>query len=965
MGRVDYDLARLTTRDFEHLTQALAIEVIGPGVEVFGDGRDGGREAVFEGLMRYPDPAPDGVWDGYGVLQAKFRQRPLSTELDTAWFLAETRSELRRWANPKSARARSGRIPEYLVLATNVVLSPVSESGGIDTVKRDIGDLIAKLKLPIKDFRVWHFDQIRGFLDGHPKIRQTYDGMITTGDVLAYMLRYMEAGGQADIAERAATYAIMQMEADRWVRLHQAGSGDNQQLPLADIAVDLLASVRSDGTGSREESVGVAAFVVRHGDRILRPQGGQAVQRVHTAVLGGPGQGKSTLSQVICQVYRVAFLAQSTAILSDEQRKLLLALKERFDQIGLPEPVQHRWPIRIDLAAYSDAIAGGEQVSILRFLATQINLYAPEVNANQLRGWLGRWPWLLVLDGLDEVASTAARDAVLTKLDQFYTEARQSNADLFVITTSRIHGYREEFNESSYSHLTLTPLNPDQALAYAGRLTAVRFAGDPENAKKVLDRLEEAAAQELTARLMRSPLQVTIMSILLERRERVPQERYRLFSAYYETIYSREVGKPGPVGKMLDAYRTTVDRIHYQAGLTLQAEAESVGEHAAVMPLEELARLTADVLRAAGHDDPGPTAALAGHLVTAVTQRLGLLTPPPRQDNALGFDVRSLQEYMAAQAIVRDQAADIASVLRTIAWSAHWRNTWLLAAGNVFHAQGRQRHSLITLLGELQSEDQLSMLLKPGSLMAADLLDDDVAAAQPKFRRLLVTLALQLLEVPPEPTIHQGLSRVLYDSMRADTGCRALVDQAIDRALLSTGVPAVTALALLSGWKDRKDATGIGNRARRLLDQARKSLPPTLLAAAEENFRWWPVGPTFTPGAESSVSLGHIVEPVLRADLDTVPQWLDQLRGDAHQVKLRTAANGSGVDVTVTVSDFDPVLRAEDPHVRGAMVHVAPRLPVEHWLAAAYLRSRLWAWAERRPSADALLAVVALDEEDS
>ena len=48
-GRVDYDLNRLGEREFEHLTQALALRVLGPGVEVFGDGPDGGREAAFEG----------------------------------------------------------------------------------------------------------------------------------------------------------------------------------------------------------------------------------------------------------------------------------------------------------------------------------------------------------------------------------------------------------------------------------------------------------------------------------------------------------------------------------------------------------------------------------------------------------------------------------------------------------------------------------------------------------------------------------------------------------------------------------------------------------------------------------------------------------------------------------------------------------------------------------------------------
>jgi hypothetical protein len=54
---MDYDLTRLGNREFEHLLQVLALKVPGPGVGVFGDGPDGGREAAFEGPMRFPEPA--------------------------------------------------------------------------------------------------------------------------------------------------------------------------------------------------------------------------------------------------------------------------------------------------------------------------------------------------------------------------------------------------------------------------------------------------------------------------------------------------------------------------------------------------------------------------------------------------------------------------------------------------------------------------------------------------------------------------------------------------------------------------------------------------------------------------------------------------------------------------------------------------------------------------------------------
>ena len=69
----DYNLSQLSSRSFEQLLQALAAKVLGPGIGIFGDGPDGGREATFHGKVPYPSVADS--WDGYGVLQVKFRQR--------------------------------------------------------------------------------------------------------------------------------------------------------------------------------------------------------------------------------------------------------------------------------------------------------------------------------------------------------------------------------------------------------------------------------------------------------------------------------------------------------------------------------------------------------------------------------------------------------------------------------------------------------------------------------------------------------------------------------------------------------------------------------------------------------------------------------------------------------------------------------------------------------------------------
>jgi hypothetical protein len=41
--------------------------------------------------MRFPEP--DQPWNGYGIVQAKFRQRPAGDGKDAAWVLRQLRAE--------------------------------------------------------------------------------------------------------------------------------------------------------------------------------------------------------------------------------------------------------------------------------------------------------------------------------------------------------------------------------------------------------------------------------------------------------------------------------------------------------------------------------------------------------------------------------------------------------------------------------------------------------------------------------------------------------------------------------------------------------------------------------------------------------------------------------------------------------------------------------------------------------
>src|ERR1700712_4134178 len=60
----DYDLTRLGSRAFEQLIVALCLSELGPGMQVFGDGPDGGREATFSGTVRWASTSLAGAAAG-------------------------------------------------------------------------------------------------------------------------------------------------------------------------------------------------------------------------------------------------------------------------------------------------------------------------------------------------------------------------------------------------------------------------------------------------------------------------------------------------------------------------------------------------------------------------------------------------------------------------------------------------------------------------------------------------------------------------------------------------------------------------------------------------------------------------------------------------------------------------------------------------------------------------------------
>ncbi len=527
-------------------------------------------------------------WTGYGVIQAKFLQRPLGTTHDGSWALEQLREELAQY------EAGKRRMPDYYIFATNASLSAVPQVGHRDAVEQLLLDFQERQRLA--GFDIWDLTKLSAFLNVHSGVRQSYDAWLTPGDVLRRVIERLP-DSPPNFEDFLVRLLSRELIADQHTKLEQSGYSGDDRVPLANVFVDLPISINS---GSPETTQMLIQELVRQGNDKLDPahlnsehDEGHRAGRV--VVIGGPGQGKTTVGQYLCQLYRAALLLDVPgARLDPDVRTIALKIEEHASEDETAPRGCRRFPVHIilnKLASYLAQAAEGE-ASVGHFLARQMsNRLNDTITPKAVMGWLATYPWLIILDGLDEVPASSNREQVLEAVRAFLIDVRSAEADLLLVATTRPQGYNSDFSAKRYQHQYLQQLTPLQALRYAKRLVGSRHGAGNERAQAILDRLDRATNQESTARLMRSPLQVTIMSLLLERAGQPPQEQWTLFDQYYSVIYSRELERDTPAARVLRDYRADIDAIHRQVGLALHVRAERAGGTESRLSSDEFRRI--------------------------------------------------------------------------------------------------------------------------------------------------------------------------------------------------------------------------------------------------------------------------------------------------------------------------------------------------------------------------------------
>lgn len=428
-------------------------------------------------------------------------------------------------------------------------------------------------------------------------------------------------------------------------------------------------------------------------------------------LVGGPGQGKSTLLQYICQFHRARLLGREAYKGHEQQLSTLTELQ--------------RVPIRLDLRKYASWAAectqrsGGtgkgkrkkkpkarnSEVAELRwptieeYIASEITIHSGgrEFSIQDLASLVSTQPVVVALDGLDEVANIKYRERVSSEIVDTQNRLETDAVNLVVLVTTRPGGTTSALWSSvKFPRLSLRRLTHGLRLQYLQRWAKVAQL-KPEAAEKLqrtfMDNQNVPHIQELAS----YPMQLAILLHLLHRRQLLPQQRTELYSEYLKTFLDRE--QSGDKEPLLAEERQVIEDIHAFIGWHIHTQSEE-GRTSGSIKRDVLTKLIHEHLQ---EREDGQK--LAEKLFTAFTTRVLCLVE--RDPGSFQFEVQSLREYFAALYIFDEADRDKRDeCLNALVTRPYWSNVCRFFVGNYSKGEVRgMRH----LLQELSKNKNLGL----------------------------------------------------------------------------------------------------------------------------------------------------------------------------------------------------------------------------------------------------------------
>jgi hypothetical protein len=734
-----YELSKLDTNSFEHIVNLIALRVLGGGHTGFGPGSDGGRDGYFEGDAPYPSLTER--WSGRWYIQSKFHKPHLSKD-PQKWLVGQIREELKEFEKSGTRRLW----PDNWIVATNIDPSGAPETGAFDQARKMVAEARPGLE---GHFHMWGGQKILGFLALHPKIADQYWRFLTPGSVLRQIYDTI-SDAQAGVEDVIRHLVVTQFKEQQFTKLEQAGSTADTRPGIHRLFTDLpflCSQHKVEGMGAKHLAQ-TAAQNHRIDDSLPDSPPWRSWRR-HPCrariwfIKGGPGQGKSTLSQYLSQIQRAALILSADGPrVTPEQRTVAKEIQDRATESDL-WPLAPRVPVYVELRDFAQWYGQREEDEtrvLLSYLAERLgaNLGQP-VHAGMLKRAFTAARWFFVFDGLDEVPSDV-KDAVAAQVTSFVDDLLVACAsDALTICTSRPQGYSGQFSTLDAAVVDLVNLSPDQALACAKPVLAIDRS--IEDSRKYLDILRVAIGSPSVREIMTTPLQAHIMAVVVRDGGKPPERKWQLFSNFYQVIKKREANRTLPDKNLAELLREgdkLLKALHNRLGFELHRRAETSQGAQTSLDRHELNTIIRETVSQLQDSDVDRTVTT---LMEATTERL-ILVNTPETGAPVRFDIRPLQEFFAAEYLYESVSSEkLGERLRVIAGDSHWREVmhFLLSALVENDRQTELSVAVEALIDLNEKSDDpniraLSRRLSLGGIIAARLLVEGVLDQDKRVR---------------------------------------------------------------------------------------------------------------------------------------------------------------------------------------------------------------------------------------
>ena len=313
-------------------------------------GKDGSREATFQGKAPYP--SNEEQWGGNWIFQAKFHDvQQIGPKESRKNIVADIDDELSKITE------KYGNACDNFILMTNVSLTPVFQKGTKDKIDTEI---IPKYRHAIKNIHVWGAEEIYRFLDANPGIRQSYAHFLVSGDIIACLLELLERE-ETGLGELVKLYCRGCFDHEQYAALDDAGDVDDERVALQRVFIDLDVKPPSFPNDSQvlERLPEWLKLAAEDDDRTSAISYLLDDSIPGVVLIGGPGEGKSTLGQYLAQIYRAYLIGR---------------LNELEGDVEVLEQITPHIPFKILLREYAQWMPSqNNSDSLFHYLAIQVS----------------------------------------------------------------------------------------------------------------------------------------------------------------------------------------------------------------------------------------------------------------------------------------------------------------------------------------------------------------------------------------------------------------------------------------------------------------------------------------------------------------------------------------------------------------------------------------------------------------